>query len=130
MAKFTDASGREWNLRLDYFTVRQLRKSLSIDLLNLNGQGEAFAKMGDNLELLVNAIYLICEDQCSARGVSDEDFGRALAGDSFSLALIALQEACISFLPPPDRAAAKRLLDLLKGAKEELTASVVSMSGP
>jgi hypothetical protein len=128
MATFTDEAGREWNLRLDYSAVRQIRKSLGVDLIDLKGQGAAFARMADDLELLVNVLYLALADQCAAKGITDEEFGRGLAGEAFQEAANALQEAAISFLPPPDREAARRLLTILTGAKAELTASA-SMSG-
>lgn len=126
-AVFTDEAGREWSLRLDYSLVRHLRKRLAIDLADLKGQGEALAKMADDIELLVNTIYLIVEQQCQAKGVTDEDFGRGLAGDAFERARLALLESIINFTPPQDRGAALMVQAILTTARKQATEKAVEM---
>lgn len=124
-AMFIDEEKREWSLRLDYSLVRSIRKRLGIDLADLKGQGEALAKMADNIELLVNTIYLIVEPQCQAKGITDEDFGRGLAGDAFERARLALLEAIINFTPPQDRGAALMIQAILTTARKQATENAI-----
>lgn len=120
-AKFTDDSGRDWFLRLDYTLARQIRAALAIDLIDLKGQAAALARMADAPELLVDTVWLIVEAQAKRLGLTDEDFGRGLGGgEAFERAAVALQECLAFFLRPQDRSAFVMTREILTGARREL----------
>ena len=118
-AKFTDEAGREWTLRLNFSLVRHIRDTLGIDLIDLKGQGEALAKMADNMAILVDTVYLMVEPQCKARSVSDVEFGEGLAGDCFERMRQALLESIINFTPPQDRGASTMIQAILTAARKQ-----------
>lgn len=104
---FRDAAGRLWTLRVDVECLRRVRAMTGVDLLELVGAGtqaqksigSAIAALVDDPVLLVDVLYVVCKPEADARGVSDEDFGRAMAGDAIGQAVEALLAGVIDFFP-------------------------------
>ena len=121
MHKFKDCEGREWSLQVNVAAARELRDRLDIDLLD---GGQSLQKLADDPYTAANVLYVLCERQAKAREISDEQFGEALAGDSFEDATTALLEEVIDFFPRRQREAMKKILATLatvKGKAVELT---------
>ncbi len=100
-ASFTDSEGTRWDLRLDIVIARRIRDVLGVDLVNRGN--EEIERLGRDAFLLVDVIYLVCEGQAKERNITDEQFGRRLAGDPISEATDAFMEALIRFTPSPRR---------------------------
>ena len=65
-------------------------------------------------------LYAACKPQADERGVSDEDFGRAMAGDAIEAATAALLEEIVAFCPSPrDRAALGRVLGAMHETRDK-----------
>ena len=80
--KFTDSKGRKWVASIDVPTVKELKAELGVDLLELlDGKADVLQKLIDNPVLFVDALYIICREQCEKVKVTDIDFGRGLVGE-------------------------------------------------
>lgn len=112
MRTFTDNAGRTWTVAIHVAAVKRVRAILEIDLYGLVNEGfERLAELCHDPVTLVDLLYVLCQDEAEKRGVSDEDFGRAMAGDSIERATMAFIEALTDFFPNPRvRAGLKRVM--------------------
>lgn len=102
---FYDSAGRLWTPRIRVGELKRVKHLCGIDLLELvqPTQPERFAQLMARLLaepiLLIDILYCVCKDECDARGMTDEDFGRAMAGDVLDAAFDAILAAIIDFFP-------------------------------
>lgn len=69
---------------------------MAIDLYQLVNDGfTSLAKLVSDPVQLADVLYCLCKVEAEARQVSDEDFGRGLAGDAITLAADAFVEELI-----------------------------------
>ncbi len=122
--RFTDRAGRSWNIDVSADTIRRVKRHLDVQLLDaVDPDSDLCASLGTDAALLVDVLYVVCMPDCERRGVSDEDFGRALAGDAMEEAAEALLRACADFFSNPRRQAVHRLLDRGNQIRQTLTAA-------
>lgn len=100
MARFKDNRGREWVVYIDIPAARRIRKTLDVDILNID---EGLSVLSADPILLCDVLYLLCQTEADSRGVSDEEFGEALIGEALEDACDAFVEALINFSPPRRR---------------------------
>jgi hypothetical protein len=84
MADFPDCQGRRWRLQVNARTLTRVREELSIDLVG-GGDDAVCAQLAalcNDSQMLVSVLYCLCAEQAEKRGVSPEDFGRSLAGET------------------------------------------------
>ncbi len=100
MRSFSDNAGRTWIVAINVATVKRVRGLLKIDIYKLVDDGfkALGALVGDPVQL-ADVLFCICKDEADAKQISDEDFGRALAGDAITLAADAFLEELIDFFP-------------------------------
>ena len=116
MKSFTDNLGRTWTLVVNVATVKRVRALCEVDLNTVVEveDGKPSAKLLERLSsdpvLLVDVLYAVCKPECDQRGVSDEDFGAAMAGDSVEAATDALLDEIIDFFPETKRRAFRKIL--------------------
>lgn len=116
MKSFTDNVGRAWTLVVNVATIKRVRALCGVDLNTIVEveDGKPSAKLLERLSgdpvLLVDVLYAVCKPECDQRGVSDEDFGAAMAGDAVEQATDALLDEVIDFFPAAKRAAFRRIL--------------------
>lgn len=120
MRCFKDNAGRTWTVALNVLQVKRIRARLGIDLANviaLDGEGGVKVDLIDRIAgdpcLLADVLWTCAEAEARAAGVTEEDFGRALAGD-------AIEEAARAFLD--------ELVDFFPGAKRLFLAKAVSLA--
>jgi hypothetical protein len=114
---FKDNAGREWRLSLNVSAARRVRDELSFDLLDV---AESVKRLASDPILLCDVIFVLCRDQAAERGVVDEDFGRAMAGDAIEAATDALIAEYVDFCPSPrDRANLRRAMEATKFAQDK-----------
>ena len=99
MKDFKDAQGRTWDIAINVTSIKRLRDKLELDLLAVVEGGDVLGKLVTDPVLLVDVVYVLCEAQAEERKVTDEDFGRAMAGEAIDAATKALLEDLISFFP-------------------------------
>jgi len=112
--------------------IKRLRQTLDFDLLVFDeGKDSAFERLYSDTVLLVDVIYVLCQDQVAERRLTERDFARAMAGDTLSQATTAILNALTAFFPDPRRRALLRAIltkldqvqeALLERAKGELDA--------
>lgn len=111
MKSFTDNAGRSWTIAINVDAIKRVRGLLDVDLLEIV-EGTLIEKLIRDPVLLCDVVYAVCKPEADARDVSDEDFGRAMAGDAIEHATSALLEELVGFSPSPrDRANLGRVLE-------------------
>lgn len=104
MHTFKDTAGREWKVDIHVTAVKQVRNLLHVNLLELMDDECALLKrMTTDPVLLVDVVYVVCKSQADEVGISDEQFGRAMAGDPIEAAYWALMEGLADFFSDPGK---------------------------
>lgn len=110
MKTFVDNAQRTWTLIVNVTSIKRVRDLLTVDLLEVL-EGKLIDRLIRDPVLLCDVIYALCKSEAEAAQVSDEDFGRAMAGDAIEHATKALLEELVNFSPnPKDRANLTKLL--------------------
>ncbi|MCL4743598.1 MAG: hypothetical protein KJZ54_15495 [Phycisphaerales bacterium] len=110
MKVFKDNAGREWTVEINVAALKRVKSLAEVDLLGVL-DGTLVERLIRDPVLLCDAVYAICKPQADERSVTDEDFGRAMAGDAIEHATEAVLEELVSFCPSPrDRANLGRVL--------------------
>ena len=111
MKTFTDNAGRTWTVTLNVDAIKRVRGLLDVDLLEIV-EGTLIEKLIRDPVLLCDVVYAVCKPEADSKGIKDEDFGRAMAGDAIEHATRALLEELVGFSPSPrDRANLGRVLE-------------------
>jgi len=113
MKSFTDNADRSWDVSINVAAVKRVRDLVGVDLLEIV-EGTLIEKLIRDPILLCDIIYAVCKPQADERepSVTDEEFGRAMAGDAIEHATTALLEDLVSFCPSPrDRTNLGRVLE-------------------
>jgi len=113
MQSFRDNQGRTWAIDVNVDAVKRVRQLLDVDLLKA-AEGELLAKLAGDPVMLVDVIYAICKPEVDRQDITNEDFGRAMAGDAIERATEALLEGLVDFFPNPKRAPLKKALGKLR----------------
>jgi len=100
MRSFTDNLGRAWTVTINVAAIKRVRGLVNVDLYKLVDDGfKPLAALVSDPVQLADVLYCLCKDEADAKQISDEDFGRALAGDAITLAADAFVEELIDFFP-------------------------------
>lgn len=112
MKTFQDNAGRQWTVTINVDAVRRVRSLVDVNLLDVLDDGcRLLAQLHDDPVLLVDVLYCVCKPEADANDVTDEDFGRAMAGDAIAHATAALLAELSDFFPNArQRAAMQELL--------------------
>ncbi len=103
MRTFNDNAGRTWTLAVNVDAVRRVRSIVNVDLLEAV-EGKLIEKLVGDPILLCDVIYVICKPEADQRSITDEDFGRSMAGDAIDHATTSLLEELVDFFPKSRRA--------------------------
>ena len=115
MSLFTDSKGDEWLLEINCNQIDKVRSTLGIDLATvIDKKSNVLKLLAEDVVLLCNTLFLLCEKQAEHREVSDEEFGTRLVGDALENATNALLEGIADFFPSLRR---RILKDLQKKSK-------------
>ncbi len=110
MKTFTDNAGRCWTIAINVDAIKRVRGLLGINLLEVI-EGALIEHLMRDPVLLCDVVYAVCKPEADSQGVSDEEFGRAMAGDAIEHATKALLDELVLFSPSPrDRANLQRVL--------------------
>ena len=126
MKTFTDNRGRVWEVELNIRQMKRVRDILGIDLVNVISANKDGSVSTDTLErvsndpiLLVDILWVLCEGQAKPAGVTDEDFGSSLAGESIEEATRAFLDELVDFFPGARRLFLKKAVDLARKYETE-----------
>jgi hypothetical protein len=112
MRTFKDNAGRQWSVEINVAALKRVRGLTGTDLMQVI-EGTLIEKLIRDPVLLCDVVYAICKPEADTRTppVSDEEFGKAMAGDAIEAATTAVLEELVSFCPSPrDRANLGRVL--------------------
>jgi len=100
MKAFMDSTGRSWTVTINVDAIMRVRGLLSVNLAKIADDNFKLLDeiLGDPV-LLVDIIYCLCKQQADSQHVSDEDFGRSMAGDVILTAATAMFEELSDFFP-------------------------------
>ncbi len=124
MRTFTDNAGRAWSVALNVAALKRVRDLAKVDLLDLR-DGRLFERLFGDPVTLCDVLYAACRPEAEKAGVSDEDFGRAMAGDALEHAARALVSELVAFFPNPrERAALSRVVQAIEAATDRARTAV------
>jgi hypothetical protein len=100
MHQFIDGKNRRWGIEINVTQIRRVRDLLAVDLFALidDGMRPLAELLGDPMKL-VDVVYALVKDQAEKDSVSDEDFGRGMAGDAIQQAAEAFTQELFDFFP-------------------------------
>ena len=131
MRTFKDNEGRTWSVALNVHQMKRVRAHLGIDLVNviaLDPDGKVKVDLVDRIAgdpcLLVDILWVCVEEEAKAAGVTDEQFGRSLAGDSIEEATRAFLDELVDFFPGAKRLFLKKAVELSRKYAGESTAAL------
>jgi len=111
MKTFNDNAGRTWTITINVDAIKRVRGLLQVNLLDVI-EGKLIDRLIGDPVLLCDVLYALVKPEAETKQITDEDFGRAMAGDSIDHATTALLEELVSFFPSPrDRANLQRVLE-------------------
>ena len=122
MKTFKDNADRTWTVTVNVDAIKRVRSLLSIDLMEAV-EGKLIERLIGDPVLLCDVIYCLCKDDADSRGITDEEFGSAMAGDAIELATTALLEELVDFFPQGKRQLLRKALAKL----ETLQATMLSV---
>ena len=114
MKAFKDNADRTWEVEVTTAAVKRVRGLVDVDLVGQTLSGDLLDRLADDPVLLCDVIYALCKPQADREGISDEDFGRAMAGDAIERATAALLEELVDFFPSPKRRILRKALAKLE----------------
>ncbi len=118
MRSFKDNAGRQWSVEINVAALKRVRGLTGTDLMQVI-EGTLIEKLIRDPVLLCDVVYALCKPEADTRSVSDEDFGKAMAGDAIEAATTAVLEELVGFCPSPrDRANLGRVLQATKKVME------------
>lgn len=123
MKTFTDADDRKWTVAIDIPTARRVRDELDIDLLSAL-DGELLQRLSRDTYLLVDLLYVLCQEQAVAAGVTDQAFGSGIRGDAIDAATDAFLQALTDFFPRRERAVLAQVSQKSADLKDLATAEI------
>jgi hypothetical protein len=98
--------------------AKKLKDHPQLKLDVLDG-GESLMKLATDPYTTANVLYLLCEAQCEKAGVTDEQFGEALAGDVIDEAAQALMDELVDFFPKRQREALRTMLARISAVQDQ-----------
>ena len=122
MHSFVDNSRRSWEIAINVAAVKRIRGLLGIDLYALVDDGfKSLSKLVSDPVTLADVLYCLCKEQADKQSISDEDFGRALAGDAITQAADAFVEELIDFFPDARaRASLRKAIEAGKTVRDKV----------
>lgn len=100
MRTFADNAGRTWTVAINVAAQKRVRGLLKVDLYKLVDEGfKPLAALVSDPVQLADVLFCLCKEEADAKGITDEDFGRALGGDAINHAAEAFVEELFDFFP-------------------------------
>ncbi len=117
MNSFTDADARVWPVQINVATIKRTQKLAGVDLME-SVTGHLLERIAQEPVLLCDVLYCVCKEVADERKVTDEDFGRLLAGDVIDEATKAFMEALVAFFPSRRRLVLEKAIKKLHHLEE------------
>ncbi len=102
MKTFTDNAGNTWSLSITVDAVKRVRSLLNVNLMDVI-EGTLLEKLSADPVLLCDVLFAVVKPEADAKGITDEQFGRAMGGDAIEAATAALLDDLVDFFPSQRR---------------------------
>jgi len=109
MKTFKDNEGRTWTVAVNIATVKRVKTLLGVNLLDAI-EGKLIENLAIDPVLLCDVIYAVCKPDADRNNITDEEFGRAMAGDVIEHATVAFLEELVDFFPEAKRLVLRKAL--------------------
>ena len=116
MKTFKDNEGRTWTVAVNIATVKRVKSLLNINLFDAI-EGDLLKRLLTDTILLCDVIYIICKPEADQNNITDEQFGRAMAGDVIEHATVAFLEELVDFFPEAKCQVLRKALEKYKKAQ-------------
>lgn len=126
MHSFTDSQDRIWQLEINVSAVKRVKALTGVDLV-AGMDGELLEQLALNPVLLADLLYALCQPQADEAQVSDEDFGRGLAGDVIDAATEAFLQELVDFFPKRQRGVLGQVLAKSRELQDKTAAAASKM---
>lgn len=113
MKTFNDNAGRTWTVAINVDAIKRVKSLLGANLLEAV-EGKLIERLVSDPVMLCDVLYVLCKPEADSKQVSDEDFGRAMAGDAIDLGTTCLLEELVDFFPLAKRQVLAKALAKLK----------------
>jgi len=123
MKTFVDNAGRTWTVAINVDAIKRVRDLAKVNLLEVV-EGKLLERLISDPVLLCDVIYCVCKPEAETKGLSDADFGRAMAGDAIDGATTALLEELVDFFPQGKRRVLSKALAKLRKLETAALAAV------
>jgi hypothetical protein len=122
MKTFADNSGRTWAIAVNVAAVKRVKDLLKVNLLEIaERKGKLMERIVEDPVLLCDILFCLVKPEADAKSISDEDFGRSLAGDVLGTATDVLLQEIADFFPKGRREILRRILTKLTALEEKAT---------
>jgi hypothetical protein len=121
MKTFKDNAGRVWTISIDVSAVKRVRTLLNVNLLDVI-DGKLIERLAGDIVLLCDVLFALVKPEAETKNISDEDFGRSMAGDSIEHATAAFLEELVDFFPGARRKLLAKALAKMKTWEEKAVA--------
>lgn len=112
MPSFKDRLDRQWLVDIDVAAIKRVRDLSGINLGTVLQDGmKPLVELLSDPITFTNVVYCLCKPQADDKKISDEDFGRGLAGESLDDCITAFQDALIDFFPKRQGSILKMMID-------------------
>ncbi len=108
-----DNAGRSWSVAINVECIKRVKSLLDVNLLDAV-DGKLLEQFISDPVLLCDVLYAICKPEADTKSISDEEFGRAMAGDAIDAGTTALLEELVDFFPSGKRQVLSKALAKLK----------------
>ena len=130
MKTFNDNAGRTWTITVNVGAIKRVKSLLSVNLMDAV-EGKLLERLISDPILLCDVIYAVCKPEADAKEISDEDFGRSMAGDAIDFATTALLEELCDFFPQGRRKLLRKALEKLRKLESlAMTAAEARLDSP
>ena len=123
MKTFTDSAGRVWTVAINVDAIKRVQSLVQVNLLEAI-EGKLLERLSTDMVLLCDILFALVKPEADAKNVSDQDFGRAMAGDVLDAASTALLEELVDFFPSGKR----RLLSQALAKLQKLEALAIDVT--
>lgn len=134
MKSFKDTEGRDWLVEINVGTVMRVRAMCDgLDLVNVirvennRPNTDLLEKLADDPVLLVNVLYVVCNEQVKERNLSTEQFAQAMAGDCIEQAVVALLDELVDFFPKAKRLVLRKIMDSTFRVMDQIKGTTVNL---
>lgn len=123
MTSFRDSENREWFVRVNVRTYRELKEKHDLDLMAFDT--DMNDKIMDDPALIGHILYTCCEDQIKDKNLTDIQFWEGLTGDSLRDGIDCFLDGIVNFIQNPKRQdALRKMLKLIRSGEDMILTEI------